>query len=342
MQEKLGLYGLRDGRGRLGRDDPGARQCPSCATSSPSSRAPAAARSSFLAHRDNNGAGPGANDNASGTGGADRARPRLRAASARSRAGRSRSTRSSSSRRTAARSAASAPSGSPRPRRSRGTVRAVVSLDGLAGAARPRLEMAGFAPRSPAPALVRTADVRVAAQLGRPPARPGWLAQLVDLGMPFGYGEQAPFLGREISAIRLDDGGRRRRRRDDRHDGEPRPGRSSSGSGGRRSRSSRRSTAAIELAGGDGGLRLPRVPGRSRLGARARLPGRARPVPRRRDRPLRPDAGGGGCTLPGAWRALRTRLGVWLWVGLRGRARRPCRRLPAGLRRSRRRPTALP
>ena len=55
-----------------------------------------------------------------------------------------------------------------------------------AGAARPRLEMAGFSPRSPAPALVRTADVQVARQLGRPPVRPGWLAQLVDLRVPFG------------------------------------------------------------------------------------------------------------------------------------------------------------
>ncbi len=48
------------------------------------------------------------------------------------------------------------------------------------------------------------------AQLGVQPARPGWLVQLVNLGIPFGYGEQAPFLGREISALRLttaDDGG---------------------------------------------------------------------------------------------------------------------------------------
>ena len=47
---------------------------------------------------------------------------------------------------------------------------------------------------------------RVAEQPGEEPRRPGWLAQLVDLGLPFGYGEQAPFLGREISAIRLGDG----------------------------------------------------------------------------------------------------------------------------------------
>ena len=85
----------------------------------------------------------------------------------------------------------------------RGTLKAVVSLDGLAGTAQPRLELAGFQPRSPTPALLRTADVRIAKELGRPPARPGWLVQLVDLGVPFGFGEQAPFLARRISAVRL-------------------------------------------------------------------------------------------------------------------------------------------
>src|SRR5207342_14407 len=58
----------------------------------------------------------------------------------------------------------------------RNRVKAVVSLDALAGTARPRLELSGFAPRSPAPALVRTADLRVAEQVGRQPVRPGWLA----------------------------------------------------------------------------------------------------------------------------------------------------------------------
>jgi hypothetical protein len=85
----------------------------------------------------------------------------------------------------------------------RSMVRAVVSLDGLAGDARPRLVLAGFEPRSPAPALVRTASVRIAEQTAGEPAHPGWLTQLVDLGVPFGYGEQGPFLGRGISAIRI-------------------------------------------------------------------------------------------------------------------------------------------
>jgi Peptidase family M28 len=78
-----------------------------------------------------------------------------------------------------------------------------VSLDGIAGTAQPRLEIAGFEPASPAPALTRTMGVRVAEQIGREPARPNALAQLVDLGIPFGYGEQGALLRAGISALRL-------------------------------------------------------------------------------------------------------------------------------------------
>jgi Peptidase family M28 len=156
----------------------------------------------FVAHRDNSGGGPGASDNASGTASLiELARDYARLGS---------------------------PASRPRPqhtlvflssdggayggygaerfaRRSplRKQVVAVVSLDGLASPVEPRLVISGFAPRSPAPALLRTADVRIAGQLGHAPSRPGWLVQLADLGIPFGYGEQAPFLTRRISAIRI-------------------------------------------------------------------------------------------------------------------------------------------
>ncbi len=83
---------------------------------------------------------------------------------------------------------------------------AVVSLDGLAGTARPRLELAGLGGQSPPPALVRTADARIAAETGGAPAHPGFLDQLVSLGLPFGYGAQAPLLGKRIPAIRLTTG----------------------------------------------------------------------------------------------------------------------------------------
>jgi hypothetical protein len=80
---------------------------------------------------------------------------------------------------------------------------AVVVLDALSGPGDPRLEIAGDGPHSPAPSLVRTAAVRLAEELGEEPARPGLARQLVDLGIPFAFGEQAPFLGRRISALRI-------------------------------------------------------------------------------------------------------------------------------------------
>jgi hypothetical protein len=83
------------------------------------------------------------------------------------------------------------------------TAVAVLSLDGLAGRAWPRIELSAPVSRSPAPALVRTATVRVTEQLGDTPAVPGLLTQLVELALPFGYGEQAPFLMAGRSAVRL-------------------------------------------------------------------------------------------------------------------------------------------
>jgi hypothetical protein len=85
----------------------------------------------------------------------------------------------------------------------RGEIAAVVSLDGLGGRAEPRVEIASYRPRSPAVSLLRTVAVRAAEQTGSAPARPGWLSQLVALGLPFGYGEQAPFLAAGIPAVRL-------------------------------------------------------------------------------------------------------------------------------------------
>jgi len=80
---------------------------------------------------------------------------------------------------------------------------AVLSLDGLAGTAHPRLELAGLGSHSPPPALVRTADARIATELGSVPAHPGLLDQLVSLGLPFGFGAQAPMLGKGLPALRL-------------------------------------------------------------------------------------------------------------------------------------------
>ena len=83
-----------------------------------------------------------------------------------------------------------------------GAVAAVV-LDGLGGRGQPRLALAGNDSASPAQVLVSTAAARIEEQAGARPALPSVLAQLVDLGIPFAYGEQGPFLERGIAAVTL-------------------------------------------------------------------------------------------------------------------------------------------
>jgi hypothetical protein len=80
---------------------------------------------------------------------------------------------------------------------------AVVNLDSLAGPGRPRLEIAGDTSRSPAASLVETAALRILARTSARPARPSALRQLVDLAFPFSLYEQAPFVGRGIPAVTL-------------------------------------------------------------------------------------------------------------------------------------------
>jgi hypothetical protein len=80
---------------------------------------------------------------------------------------------------------------------------AVLSLDGLAGAGPPRLELASYTSHAASPALYRTVAARIREQTGGELDRPGWLTQLVDLALPFGYGEQAQFLAAGRPAVRL-------------------------------------------------------------------------------------------------------------------------------------------
>ena len=80
---------------------------------------------------------------------------------------------------------------------------AAIVLDGIAGGGRPRIAFAGDEPRSPAPALVRTALTRVAEQTGADPEFAGVATQLVDLGIPFAYSEQGRFLAARIAAVTL-------------------------------------------------------------------------------------------------------------------------------------------
>ncbi len=84
-----------------------------------------------------------------------------------------------------------------------GDALAVIVLDGLGGGGRPRLSVAGSRPSSPARALVSTARARVAEEVGDEPALPSALTQLVDLAIPYGAGEQGPFLAEGVAAVTI-------------------------------------------------------------------------------------------------------------------------------------------
>ena len=191
--------------------------------------------------------------------------------------------------------------------------------------------MAGFEPRSPAPALVRTADVQ-----GRSPDRPAsGAARLARRSSSTSACRSATASRRRSSAARSRRSGStrhrttarvrsptRRRRLDPDAVRPPRPG------GGVDPRVARRRHRA---RGRHGGPRLPREPHHSRLGDRARPARRARSRFSSARSTSSPGAGGKRLPLPGAWRALRTRLGVWLWIGLLGRDRRSGGSFPSRL-----------
>lgn len=200
-QERLALYGLTAAAESWREDVPGlgSTRLVNLVTVVPGQKDDTIV---VIAHRDNDGSSPGANDNASGTAAlvellrgyastgtvARRFEPAHTLVFVSSDGG------------------AYGALGARRFARTSALARravAVLSLDGIAGRAWPRVELAGPVSTSPAPALVRTATVRVGEQLGRRPATPGVLTQLVDLGLPFGYGEQASFLSRGRSAIRI-------------------------------------------------------------------------------------------------------------------------------------------
>ena len=86
---------------------------------------------------------------------------------------------------------------------------AVVNLDSIAGKGKPRVEIGGDQPRSPAAGLVETAAARIVEQTGSGPGRTSALGQLTDLGFPFSLYEQAPLVGKGVPAITLTTGGDR-------------------------------------------------------------------------------------------------------------------------------------
>jgi hypothetical protein len=86
---------------------------------------------------------------------------------------------------------------------------AVVNLDALAGAGPPRLHFTGDTARSPAATLVATAEASVRAQADRRPERPSPLAQLIDLAFPYTLYGQGPFIAQGTPAITLTTSGDR-------------------------------------------------------------------------------------------------------------------------------------
>jgi hypothetical protein len=165
-----------------------------------------------LAHRDDTGAGPGANDNASGTAAlVELARTYARRAGPQLDPERGVvplhdvllvSTDGGAFGALGAERLATDPA-------FRDRILAVIVLDSLAGHGKARLQLAADDPRSPAASLVRTAAERVLEETGDEPARPSAFRQLVDLAFPFSFYEQAPFVARGIPAVTLTTAGDR-------------------------------------------------------------------------------------------------------------------------------------
>jgi hypothetical protein len=91
----------------------------------------------------------------------------------------------------------------------RNRLEAVVNLVAIGGTRRLRLEIAGDRPRSPDPTFVQTAANRVQQRTGAEPRRSTALGQLIDLAFPFSFYEQAPFVGRGVPAVTLTTAGER-------------------------------------------------------------------------------------------------------------------------------------
>jgi hypothetical protein len=162
-----------------------------------------------MAHRDDTGAGPGANDNASGTAALLELARTYAPTAAASRIRLPYSLLFLSTDGAvygglgAAWFAAHAPEAP--------NVLAVVNLDAIAGFKPPRLELNADTPRTPTPGLVETVRAQLAAEIGADPRRASTLRQLVDLGFPYSRYEQAPFVARGIPAVTITTGGDRPR-----------------------------------------------------------------------------------------------------------------------------------
>ena len=172
-------------------------------------QSPSASVIVVMAHRDDTGTGPGANDNASGTAALIElarayAQPHTEA-QASVQSAHTIVFLSTDGGAFGGLGAARFIKFSPYRRR----IVAVLNLDAIAGRGAPRLELAGDRPRSPSPTLVATAVARIDGQTSSQPQQPGFFEQLVDLGFPLTLYEQGPFIAAGVAAVTLTTGGDR-------------------------------------------------------------------------------------------------------------------------------------
>jgi hypothetical protein len=91
----------------------------------------------------------------------------------------------------------------------RGRLEAIINLDAIGGEPSLRIELAGDRPRSPDQTFVQTAAARIQERTGAEPRRASALGQLIDLAFPFSFYEQAPFVARGIPALTITSAGER-------------------------------------------------------------------------------------------------------------------------------------
>jgi hypothetical protein len=91
----------------------------------------------------------------------------------------------------------------------RGRVLATIVLDSIAGRTTPRVVIGGNTARQASAGLVETTAARLREQTGARPRRPSGFAQLLDLAFPFTLYEQGPLLSRGIGALTVTTAGDR-------------------------------------------------------------------------------------------------------------------------------------
>jgi hypothetical protein len=84
-----------------------------------------------------------------------------------------------------------------------------IVLDSIAGRATARLVIAGNTAREADPGLVETTAARIQEQAGAPPRRPSGFTQLLDLAFPFTLYEQGPVLTHGVGAVTITTAGDR-------------------------------------------------------------------------------------------------------------------------------------